>query len=135
MLDFQQAKKKFGQITWLMLGLCFVLLYSCPVKKFLILYFDKTNSEENASAHYMKAHSSQSVKIVYLHRDASVYTALASARTFRPLFPSPWTGILAAYNPTGRHRLPATINLLPLDLQRAFAGDLPRYLQLLRLRI
>jgi hypothetical protein len=133
MLDFQQAKKKFGQITWLMLGLCFVLLYSCPVKKFLILYFDKTHSEENASAHYMKAHSAQSVKIVYLHRDASVYTALSSARPFRPLFPSPWTGILSSYNPTSGDRLPATINLLPLDRQRAFAGDPPRYL--LRLRI
>jgi hypothetical protein len=134
MLDFQQAKKKFGQITWLMLGLCFVLLYSCPVKKFLILYFDKTHSEENASAHYMKAHSAQSVKIVYLHRDASVYTAISSARPFRPLFPSPWTDIPAS-GPTGGGRLSASLNPLQLHSQQSFAGDPPRYLQLLRLRI
>jgi hypothetical protein len=133
MLDFQQAKKKFGQITWLMLGLCFVLLYSCPVKKFLILYFDKTHSEENASAHFMKAHSAQSVKIVYLHRDASVYAALSSARPFRPLFPSPWTGIPAFGNLTGGNSGSAAATQLPLYHQRAFAGDPPRYL--LRLRI
>lgn len=134
MLDFQQAKKKFGQITWLMLGLCFVLLYSCPVKKFLILYFDKTHSEENASAHFMKAHSAQSVKIVYLRRDSFGYTTvLSTARPFRPDFPSPWTSMLASYGPTGGDRLSATINPLQLHSQQAF--DPPRYLQLLRLRI
>jgi hypothetical protein len=128
---FQQAKKKFGQITWLMLGLCFVLLYSCPVKKFLILYFEKPHGEESASAQFMKAHAAQSVKIAYLHRDSTAYTI---GSTERPAFPHPRPNLPACAAATTGNSNPGTS--LPSGGQSAtFSGDLPRYLQLLRLRI
>jgi hypothetical protein len=83
-----QAKKKFRQITWLVLGVCFVLLYSCPVKKFLIICLDKIPPADNATAQFMKAYSAPGVKISYLHKDATVYAVPSAGRSVRPIDPS-----------------------------------------------
>src|ERR1700744_2699204 len=85
---FTPDKKKFRQISWLVLGVCFVLLYSCPVKKFLILCLDKIQPGENATAQFTKGYSAPGVKISYLHKDATVYTVPSAGRSVRPTDPS-----------------------------------------------
>ncbi len=83
----------------------------------------------------MKAHSAQSVRIVYLHRDSSVYTVLSPVRPFRPIIPSPRNFFTVSCSFSGTDPFLTTSNLLPSNRQSAYAGDPPRYLQLLRLRI
>lgn len=129
-----QARKKFGQISWLMLGVCFVLLYSCPVKKFLILCFDKTQPAENATAQLMRAYSAPGVKIAYLNKDVSVYAVTSSGRSIRPNDPSSFPFQPALHSLMGVDGLLRTSGLLTSDRHGA-PGSPPRYLQLLRLRI
>lgn len=117
-----------------MLGLCFVLLYSCPVKKFLIIYFDKSHSTENASSQFLKNTSLQNVKIAYLRRETSAAAALVSARVISPANPF-FQGLLFLSFASHRDRMATAISLLQLDRRRAFASDPPRYLQDLSLLI
>jgi hypothetical protein len=131
---FAPAKKKCRQISWLMLGICFVLLYSCPVKKFLILCIEKVQPSESDAAQFMKAYSAPGVKISYLHKDATVYTVPSAGRSVRPTDPFSISFIPAM------HIQPAADGLLKaggLSLSGGCAalGGPPRYLQLLRLRI
>jgi len=117
-----------------MLGVCFVLLYSCPVKKFLIICLDKIQPADNATAQFMKAYSAPGVKISYLHKDATVYAVPWAGRSVRPVDPSSFPFLPAMYS------RPGVDGMLPIcarslsDRQRAIGGP-PRYLQLLRLRI
>jgi hypothetical protein len=129
-----QAKKKFGQITWLMLGIFFVLLYSCPVKKFIILYLDKTPAGESSTAQFMKAHSVSAAKIAYLHKDACIYTVATPGRSIRPADPLHVDYLPAAYAAFGTDDLPGIRNWSANDRISFIIGP-PRYLQLLRLRI
>jgi len=132
MQGFKQAKKKFGQVTWLIMGLCFVLLYSCPVKKFLILYFDKSQPAESASAQFMKAHSAVSVKIVYLHKDPASYTLGALTRPSRHGIPShDYISSFYFLTADGKN-CPAADVLAQLRQRRLTCGP-PRYLQMLRI--
>jgi hypothetical protein len=131
MYRFTPAKKKCRQVSWLVLGVCFVLLYSCPVKKFLIICLDKIQPPDNATAQFMKAYSAPGVKISYLHKDATVPSA---GRSVRPIDPSSFPFLPAMYaRPSVDDLLRACS--LPLSDRRGTIGGPPRYLQLLRLRI
>jgi hypothetical protein len=129
-----QAKKKFGQITWLMLGIFFVLLYSCPVKKFIILYLDKMHPGQSATAQFTKAYSVSGEKIAYLHKDACVYTVATPGRSIRPADPLHVDYLPAAYAAFGTKDL-RSIRDRSGDDRLTFTIGPPRYLQLLRLRI
>jgi hypothetical protein len=129
-----QAKKKFGQITWLMLGIFFVLLYSCPVKKFIILVLDKTQPGESANAQFMKAYSVSGEKIAYLHKDACVYTAATPGRSIRPADPLHVDYLSAAYSAFGTGDLGGP-QARPANDRITFTIGPPRYLQWRRLRI
>jgi hypothetical protein len=129
-----QTKKKFGQITWLMLGIFFVLLYSCPVKKFIILYLDRTQPGAGATAQFMKAHSVSGEKIAYLHKDASAYTVAGPGRSIRPADPLHVDYLPAAYAAFGTEDLRGIRDRSANDHISFIIGP-PRYLQLLRLRI
>jgi hypothetical protein len=130
-----QAKKKFGQITWLMLGIFFVLLYSCPVKKFIILVLDKTQPGESANAQFMKAYSVSGGKIAYLHKDACVYTVAAPGRSIRPADPLHVDYLPPAYAASGTEPLRGGIQDRSANDRNFFTIGPPRYLQLLRLRL
>jgi hypothetical protein len=129
-----QAKKKFGQITWLMLGIFFVLLYSCPVKKFIILYLDKTQPGERPTAQFTNAHFVSAAKIAYLHKDACVYTVAAPGRSIRPADPLHVDYLPAAYAAFGTNDI-CGMRDRSGDDRLIFTIGPPRYLQLLRLRI
>src|ERR1700761_8452905 len=92
-----QARKKVGRISWIILGIFFVLLYSCPVKKFIILYIDKTEPSGSPAAEFLKAYSVSGAKIAYLHKDACLYTVAPAARSVRPADPSDFL-LSAAYS-------------------------------------
>ncbi len=128
---------KLRQFTWLSLGLCFAILYSCPVKKFLIVHFDKVNVPVSASSHFDKNSSSRNTKIAYLNRNNFSYKILGSAASVKPPFIPDWTPFLST--------LLLLLGLSPLFVKlRALAktanrnateGSTPLYLQLLRLQI
>jgi len=117
-----------------MLGIFFVLLYSCPVKKFIILYLDKTQPGESATAQFMKAYSVSGGKIAYLHKDASVYTVAAAGKSIRPADPLHVDYLPAAYAALGAENLRG-IQDRPANDRMTFTIGPPRYLQLLRLRL
>gem|GEM_PF-2652423 len=131
---FTPAKMKCRQISWLMLGVCFVLLYSCPVKKFLIICLDKIQPADNATAQFMKAYSAPGVKIAYLHKDATVYAVPSAGRSVRPIDPSSFPFLPEMYSRPGADGMVKTCAWSLSDSQAAIGG-MPRYLQLLRLRI
>jgi hypothetical protein len=113
---------------------CFVLLYSCPVKKFLIICLDKIQPPDNATAQFMKACSAPGVKIAYLHKDAAVYAVPSVSRSVRPIDPSSISFLSAIYFQPGADDVLQACGLSLSDKQDAIGGP-PRYLQLLRLRI
>ena len=117
-----------------MLGVCFVLLYSCPVKKFLIICLDKIQPPDTATAQFMKACSAPGVKIAFLHKDATVYAVPSAGRSVRPIDPSSFPFQPAMYSRSGADVLLRACGLPNSDRQAAIGGP-PRYLQLLRLRI
>ena len=134
---FAPAKKKCRQISWLLLvGCASYLLYSCPVKKFLIICLDKIQPPDNTTAQFMKAYSAPGVKISYLHKDATVYTVPSAGRSVRPTDPFSISFIPAMYIQPGADGLLQGWLVLSLsDSAGAAFGGPPRYLQLLRLRI
>jgi hypothetical protein len=136
-----KIRYKIGQFTWLFLGLCFVTLYSCPVKKFLIVHFDKVSTPGSASGHIDKHFSSQNTRIAYLNKNNfSFYKIPASpvmaTPTDEPVIPD-WNFLLSAlllflglsYAQTKRAAATGTANGNTIE------GAPPLYLQLLRLQI
>jgi hypothetical protein len=121
-------------MSWLMLGVCFVLLYSCPVKKFLIICLDKIQPAENTTAQFTKGYSAPGIRISYLHKDATVYAVPSAGRSVRPIDPSSFPFQPAMYSRPGGDVLLRACGLSISDRQAAIGGP-PRYLQLLRLRI
>src|ERR1700743_753000 len=129
MQDLLQAKKKFGQLTWLGLGLCFVLLYSCPVKKFLIIFFDKPHAAKSASGLFLNNTSLQNVKIAYLKREKAKIQAIKPVQMVSPSDPQLFGLIPVSLSSCASDRLPALISLLQLSRKRSLADGPPRYLQ------
>ena len=117
-----------------MLGVCFVLLYSCPVKKFFIICLDKIHPADNATAQFMKAYSAPGVTISYLHKDATVYAVPSAGRSVRPIDPSSIAFLPAMFSRPGADVLMRACGLSIQGRLGAIGGP-PRYLQLLRLRI
>jgi hypothetical protein len=134
MLRYSPVKGVFPRVTWILLGVCFVLLYSCPVKKFLILHFAKTHPAQGTEAEFIKAHSAADVRIAYLHKDTSVYTVPSTRRSFRPVDPSSFPFRPFLYSLAGEENLLQANGHLLAENRTTVYGPL-RYLQLLRLRI
>lgn len=76
-----QAKIQLKKLLLLVLGLCFVLLYSCPVKKYLLLTFGKARAAQTEACEFQKSHSSHSEKIVYLRRQQTTPVLLVVVTT------------------------------------------------------
>ena len=131
MKGITQAEIKIRQFTWLTLGLCFVLLYSCPVKKFILLQFGKADPATTAAAQFKKNLSLQGAKIVYLNRNSSGYSVQTLIRSFNPVMPPIFNAGMTTVPHPGQAG--AAINRLPKGSESA--DHLPLYLQILRLRV
>lgn len=70
-----------------MLGLCFLLLYSCPVKKYLLLTYGKGRADESATCQFQRGAAGHCERIAYLRRPClkSIRGLLAAA--IRPATP------------------------------------------------
>ncbi len=127
--------KKGFRLGWLIIGVLFVVFYSCPVKKFVISHFDSTSS--SAASSFVKHSPPVSVKITPIERNTHAWSAISVS--------GPWE-LLPGIN-FWNHFLSALLIalglcsitiLLPtlyanntLDLYRAT----PLYLHTLRIRI
>src|ERR1700744_3862611 len=63
-----QTLIQLKKLSWLMLAFCFVILYSCPVKKYLLLTFGNGRATETQTLQFQKDVYSHAEKIVYLRR-------------------------------------------------------------------
>jgi hypothetical protein len=131
MKGITQAEIRIRQFTWLTLGLCFVLLYSCPVKKFILLQFGKADPAMTAAAQFRKNLSLQGAKIVYLNRNSSGYNTRRLVRSFNPVIPSLFNSSIL----TSRYPGQAGLSADRPSTDRKGADHLPLYLQILRLQV
>jgi hypothetical protein len=80
-----QTLIQFKKLSWLLLAGCFVLLYSCPVKKYLLLTFGNGRATETQSLQFQKDVYSHAEKIVYLRRQSAKTVITITGQVVRPL--------------------------------------------------
>jgi hypothetical protein len=85
MLSLPQTLIQFKKLSWLLLAGCFVLLYSCPVKKYLLMTFGNGRATETQSPQFQRDVSSHAEKIVYLRRQSAKKVVIISSQVVRPL--------------------------------------------------
>ena len=131
MQGLTNAKITCRRLTWLLIGFCFVVLYSCPVKKYLLMTFAGASATETSTSSYQKDLTSYSVKIVYLSRRSTGYTIFAPSRAVRPVLPMPFQDFTLAV----RGDDAGCVAAMKHARQGAFDSAPPRWLEDLRLRI
>lgn len=132
MNGLKKATIQLKRLTWLVLGLCFVLLYSCPVKKYLLLTYGKARAEESATCQFQRDATGHCERIAYLRRPCfkSVKSVLVAA--IRPATPPILQFFSLSFdNLYGR----AAVARAVLARNAAIAGAPPRYLEVQRLLI
>lgn len=80
-----QTRIQFKKLSWLLLAGCFVLLYSCPVKKYLLLTFGNGRATETQSLQFQKDVYSHTEKIVYLRRQSAKTVITIAGQVVRPV--------------------------------------------------
>jgi hypothetical protein len=130
-----QAKIQFKKLTWLVLGLCFVLLYSCPVKKYLLLTFGKARAAQTEGCEFQKSLSSHCEKIVYLRRQSAKPIVVIANRALRPVKPAALTLLTAANFIKDFADCRVAIGRAVLARNGVIAGAPPRYLEMMRFRV
>ncbi len=73
------------KLSWLLLAGSFVLLYSCPVKKYLLLTFGNGRATETQSPQFQRDVSSHAEKIVYLRRQSAKTVITITGQVVRPV--------------------------------------------------
>jgi hypothetical protein len=127
-----QATIQVKKLTWLTLGFCFVLLYSCPVKKYLLLTYGKARADESATCQFQKDVTGHSERIAYLRRPCLKSIGGLLAAALRPATP-PVLFSLSSSTYRGDSRL--AISQAVLARNGAIGGAPPRYLEERRLLI
>ena len=132
MNGFKTAALQIKRLTWLVLGLCFVLLYSCPVKKYLLLTYGKARAEESATCQFQRDATGHCERIAYLRRPClkSVGSMLVAA--IRPATPPILQFFSLSFARFDSH---AAIARAIMSRNAAIAGAPPRYLEVQRLLI
>ena len=126
MNGFTKSKMQVKKLTWLMLGLCFVLLYSCPVKKYLLLTYGGARAAESANCEFQRDVSGHSERIAYLRRPCLKSIGSILAVAIRPATPPILFSLSSfAYRADCR----AAIGQALLARNGAIAGAPPRYLE------
>jgi hypothetical protein len=126
MNGFTKAKIQIKKLTWLTLGFCFVFLYSCPVKKYLLLHYGKARADESATCQFQKDVTFHCERIVYLRRPCLKAVGVVIAAAVRPAFPPM---VFSLSSPVYRHDCRAAIGRAMLARNSAIAGAPPRYLE------
>ena len=120
------------KLTWLVLGLCFVLLYSCPVKKYLLLTYGKARAAESATCSFQRDATGHCERIAYLRRPCfkSIGSVLAAA--IRPATPPLLSFLSLSFAGFDSH---TAMGRAVLARNAAIAGAPPRYLEVKRFLI
>jgi hypothetical protein len=126
MNGFTQEKIQIKKLTWLTLGLCFVLLYSCPVKKYLLLTYGGARADESATCQFQKDSSGHADRIAYLRRPCLKSIGGMLVAAIRPATP-PVLFSLSSF--AFRADCRAAIGQAVVARNGAIAGSPPRYLE------
>ena len=121
-----QAKIQIKKLTWLTLGLCFVLLYSCPVKKYILLTYGKARAIESATCQFQKDVTGHSERIAYLRRPCLKSIGSIFAAGVRPATPP---ALFSLCSPASRADYRVANGQAVLARNGAIAGAPPRYLE------
>ena len=132
MNGFSQAAIQLKKLTWLALGLCFVLLYSCPVKKYLLLHFGKARADESATCQFQKDATGHCERIAYLKRTCRKCFGVVTTN-IRPSTPPVMQFFSCSFFPSYDHH--AIFGRALSAHNAAIIGDPPRYLEVQRLLI
>ncbi|HEV2482484.1 MAG TPA: hypothetical protein VGS79_22620 [Puia sp.] len=132
MNGFSQAAIQFKKFTWLALGLCFVLLYSCPVKKYLLLTYGKARADESATCQFQKDASGHCERIAYLKRTCRKCFGVVTSAV-RPSTPPVLQFFSCSFSPSYDNH--AVFGRAVSARNGAIAGAPPRYLEVQRLLI
>jgi hypothetical protein len=130
MLSFPQALIQIKKLSWLLLAGSFVLLYSCPVKKYLLLTFGNGRATETQSPQFQKDVYSHAEKIVYLRRQSAKTVIIIIGQVVRPLM-SP----VLSFFVVDRDNCRAAIGKAVQDRGSVIGGAPPLWLGLKRLLI
>ena len=125
-----QTLIQIKKLSWLLLAGSFVLLYSCPVKKYLLLTFGNGRATETQSPQFQKDVYSHAEKIVYLRRQSAKTVVTIIGQVVRPLM-SPVLSFFAVDR--GNRR--AAIGEAVQDRNPVIGGAPPLWLGLKRLLI
>jgi hypothetical protein len=126
MNGFTQTKIQVKKLTWLTLGLCFALLYSCPVKKYLLLTYGNARAAESATCQFQKDVTGHCERIAYLRRPCLKAIGGVLVAAIRPATPPVLFSLSSlAYRADCR----AAIGQAMIARNGAIAGAPPRYLE------
>jgi hypothetical protein len=130
MLSFSQALIQIKKFCWLLLGFCFVILYSCPVKKYLLLTYGNGRATESQTVQFQKNVYSHAEKIVYLRRQSVKSIIIITGQVVRPVL-SPVLSFFVT-DPGNAHE---AIGRTMQDRNSVVGGAPPRWLAVKRLLI
>ena len=132
MKGFSQAAIQIKKLTWLALGLCFVLLYSCPVKKYLLITYGKARAEESATSQFQKNTTGCCDRIAYLRRTCLKGMGIVLSAV-RPSTPPMLQFFSCSFFPSYDNH--AVLGRALCAHNSAISGAPPRYLEVQRLLI
>jgi hypothetical protein len=130
MLSFSQALIQIKKLSWLLLGFCFVVLYSCPVKKYLLLTFGNGRASESQAVQFEKDVYSHVEKIVYLRRQSVKSVIVITGQVVRPVM-SPVLSFFVTDRDNSRGAIGGSVQAP----QSAIGGAPPLWLGMKRLLI
>jgi hypothetical protein len=130
MLSFSQALIQIKKLSWLLLGFCFVILYSCPVKKYLLLTFGNGRATESQTLRFEKDVYSHAEKIVYLRRQSVKSVIVITGQVVRPVM-SPVLSFFVTDRDNSREAIGGSVQAP----QSAIGGAPPLWLGMKRLLI
>ena len=125
-----QIQIQIKKLSWLLLAACFVLLYSCPVKKYLLMTFGNGRATETESLQFQKDVYSHTEKIVYLRRQSAKTVTIITGQVVRPVL-SPVFSYFVVDRDNSREAIGKGI----LSRNRAIGGAPPLWLGVKRLLI
>jgi hypothetical protein len=126
MNGFTKATIQIKKLTWLTLGLCFTLLYSCPVKKYFLLTYGRARADESATCQFQRDVTGHCDRIAYLRRPCIKTIRVVVAAAIRPSVPPL---LYSLSSPGYRHDFLTAIGRVMLARNSAIAGAPPRYLE------